>query len=304
MTAPGAEGLPAGGWWPEGLPAGGWWPEMVLTGPAATSEHGPTHVRAVSDTSAARPVDEPPDAAVWPPAPGEPGGPPWPWPVTASGAAPAASPAAGDQEPPTAADPSGAVGPTAAPPLTPAAATADLPTGKAEPARALIGEDVAALAPICDDQARGFAARFTADYLSWDEDVPQVRWQVLATYYADPAAAVLGWTGCGRQHVDLVIPGVVIRLSPQRLVVQTTARIVLHERIGPSSRPNRAQDELAPPPPGLQWAAASAPGAGSWRATATAWAELHVPVGRGADGGLEVQPRSVARHARPGAGAS
>ena len=215
-----------------------------------------------------------------------------------------ASPAAGDQEPPTAADPSGAVGPTAAPPLTPAAATADLPTGKAEPARALIGEDVAALAPICDDQARGFAARFTADYLSWDEDAPQVRWQVLATYYADPAAAVLGWTGCGRQHVDLVIPGVVIRLSPQRLVVQTTARIVLHERIGPSSRPNRAPDELAPPPPGLQWAAASAPGAGSWRATATAWAELHVPVGRGADGGLEVQPRSVARHARPGAGAS
>ena len=212
---------------------------MVLTGPAATSEHGPTHVRAVSDTSAARPVDEPPDAAVWPPAPGEPGGPPWPWPVTASGAAPVASPAAGDQEPPTAADPSGAVGPTAAPPLTPAAATADLPTGKAEPARALIGEDVAALAPICDDQARGFAARFTADYLSWDEDVPQVRWQVLATYYADPAAAVLGWTGCGRQHVDLVIPGVVIRLSPQRLVVQTTARIVLHERIGPSSRAPR-----------------------------------------------------------------
>lgn len=266
---------------------------MVLTGPAATSEHGPTHVRAVSDTSAARPVDEPPDAAVWPPAPGEPGGPPWHWPVTASGAAPVASPAAGDQEPPTAADPSGAVGPTA-----------DLPTGKAEPARALIGEDVAALAPICDDQARGFAARFTADYLSWDEDVPQVRWQVVATYYADPAAAVLGWTGCGRQHVDLVIPGVVIRLSPQRLVVQTTARIVLHERIGPSSRPNRAPDELAPPPPGLQWAAASAPGAGSWRATATAWAELHVPVGRGADGGLEVQPRSVARHARPGAGAS
>ena len=303
---------------------------MVLTGPAATSEHGPTHVRAVSDTSAARPVDEPPDAAVWPPAPGEPGGPPWPWPVTASGAAPVASPAAGDQEPPTAADPSGAVGPTAAappapppaapppgaggppaaPPRPPAGATADLPTGKAEPARALIGEDVAALAPICDDQARGFAARFTADYLSWDEDVPQVRWQVLATYYADPAAAVLGWTGCGRQHVDLVIPGVVIRLSPQRLVVQTTARIVLHERIGPSSRssrssrPNRAPDELAPPPPGLQWAAASAPGAGSWRATATAWAELHVPVGRGADGGLEVQPRSVARHARPGAGAS
>ncbi len=180
----------------------------------------------------------------------------------------------------------------------------DVPRGGPEPSRALVGEDVAALAPICDDQARGFAARFAADYLSWDEDAPQLRWQVLAAYFPDPAAAVLGWTGRGRQHVDLVIPNVVIRLGPQRVVVETTARVVLHERTGPPSRPDGTRDDLGAPPPGLQWAAASAPGTGSWRATATAWTTLHVPVGRGAQGGLQVQPRTVARHTRPGSGAS
>ena len=210
----------------------------------------------------------------------------------------------GDTEPPTAAAPSGAVGPTVAPPPR-VAAPVDVPRGSPEPSRALVGEDVAALAPLCDDQARGFAARFAADYLSWDEDAPQLRWQVLAAYFADPAAAVLGWTGCGRQHVDLVIPSVVIRLSPQRLVVQTTARIVLHERIGPpSSARQGTRTSSAPRRPGLQWAAASAPGTGSWRATATAWTELHVPVGRGAQGGLAGAAAQVARHTRPGAGAS
>jgi hypothetical protein len=166
----------------------------------------------------------------------------------------------------------------------------------------LLGEDVAVLVPVSDDEARGFAARFTADYLSWDEDAPQVRWQVMVGYFADPAAAVLGWTGQGRQDVDLVIPSVVLRLSPQQVVVTTVARVVLHDRTGPPAP--RSPDELGPPPPGLQWAAASPRGSGNWRAAATAWTDLHVPVGRSADGGLEVQPRSMARHARPGSAAS
>jgi hypothetical protein len=276
---------------------------VVLTDPAAPTDAptptdapvpGLTEVPAVVSS-----VGAPPDVSCLPSAPGLPGGPPWPWPFTPS----ATGETTGDTEPPTAAAPSGAVGPTVAPPPR-VAVPVDVPRGGPEPSRALVGEDVAALAPICDDQARGFAARFAADYLSWDEDAPQLRWQVLAAYFPDPAAAVLGWTGRGRQHVDLVIPNVVIRLGPQRVVVETTARIVLHERTGPPSRPDGTRDDLGAPPPGLQWAAASAPGTGSWRATATAWTRLHVPVGRGAQGGLQVQPRTVARHTRPGSVAS
>jgi hypothetical protein len=188
-------------------------------------------------------------------------------------------------------------------------ARTEVPSEDAVTSEVLVGGDVAALAPISDDQARGFAARFTADYLSWDEDAPQRRWQVLAGYFPDPAAAVLGWSGRGRRHVDLVIPSVVTRLSPQRVVVETTARVVLHERLHGHTahtahtaqpRSDGTLDELGAPPAGLQWAAATVPGTGSWRATTMAWITVHVPVGRGAGGGLEVQPRPGSRQHRPG----
>ena len=175
--------------------------------------------------------------------------------------------------------------------------------GDLEPSRALLGAGIAALTPISDDQARAFAARFATDFLSWDEDAPQVRYQVLAAYFTDPAAAVLGWSGRGRQHVDLIIPGSVLRLSPRHAVVETTARVVLHERTGEPVQPDGTRQELGTAPPGLQWATASAPGSG-WRPTAMAWATLHVPVVRGVDGALKVEPRTPNRPARPGAGSS
>lgn len=162
--------------------------------------------------------------------------------------------------------------------------------------RALLGGLAApALTPVPDDAARSVAARFAADFLSWDEDAPQRHYQVLAAYFSNPAAAVLGWNGRGRQHADLVIPGVVTRLSPQQVVVEITVRVVLHERTIDRPRPTAIRAELTDPPPGLEWAAAGAAGNESWRATATAWTTLHVPVGRSANGELKIQPRIPVR---------
>jgi hypothetical protein len=50
-------------------------------------------------------------------------------------------------------------------------------------------------------EAKTLAARFAADYLSWDEDDPHRRADVLREYLSDPRAATLGWDGEGRQRV-------------------------------------------------------------------------------------------------------
>ena len=183
------------------------------------------------------------------------------------------------------------MGPAEAPPLSPAAAPAATSISDPDPRRALIGEDLAALAPVSDDHARALAARFAADYLSWDEDAPHIRWHVLEGYFADPGAPVLGWNGRGRQHVDLVIPAAVTRISPQRVVVEVTVRIVLHERTSPPVPGTGGRAELGDPPAGSTWSSATPPGVGPWQATGMAWTVLPVPVGRGSSGRLEVQPR-------------
>lgn len=162
------------------------------------------------------------------------------------------------------------------------------------PALALFDEvAAAACAAVGDDDAREFAARFTADYLSWDADFPQTRYRCLQPYFGHDAAAVLGWDGHGRQDVNLVIPGAVTRQDARHVVVAVTARIVLHERSGTPPRPADGHEDL-PVPPGLDWASASPLGTGAWRPIATAWTALRVPVGRSPRGDLEVQP-----HAQP-----
>jgi hypothetical protein len=170
------------------------------------------------------------------------------------------------------------------------------------PALALFDEvAAAACAPVTADDAREFAARFTADYLSWDADFPYTRYRCLQPYFAHDAAAALGWDGRGRQDVNLVIPGAITRLDARHVVVAVTARIVLHVRDGSAPPAGDGHEEL-PVPPGLDWASATPLGSRAWRPVATAWTALRVPVGRGQDGGLVVQPHAQPAARRGGAG--
>jgi hypothetical protein len=128
----------------------------------------------------------------------------------------------------------------------------------------------AALSAIGKQDARQFAAQFTADYLSWDEDHPQWRSDTLRRYVDttpdDTASAeVLRWRGRGRAEVDLVIPGAVTRLH-RCWVVDVAARVVTYQR--------RADPRSGP--------------SGRWWRSGRDWTRLHVPVGRRGDGRLAV----------------
>lgn len=81
----------------------------------------------------------------------------------------------------------------------------------------------AAVAPVFPGEAaKAYAARFAADWLTFDEQAQDRRRQVLAGY--GPAAGQ-GWNGAGHQTVATVVPGEVKPLGGQAAVVTVAAQV-------------------------------------------------------------------------------
>ncbi|MEV1294929.1 hypothetical protein [Pseudonocardia sp. NPDC049635] len=123
--------------------------------------------------------------------------------------------------------------------------------------------------------AAALAGAFAVDLLSWDEDDPARRARALGAHLASPEdAALLGWTGTGRQRADLVLPGRV-RHDGGRVQVDVRVRVVPYRRV--DSRTSAAPEpetELGEP------AAAPAPSARGWRGLAARWVRIEVTVAR------------------------
>jgi hypothetical protein len=150
--------------------------------------------------------------------------------------------------------------------------------------------------PIGEAEAAAFAARFAADYMSWDEDDPTRRAEVLRQYLGDPRDATLGWSGTGRQRADVVLPGRTLRTRDDRLVVEVTVRVTTYERACPSPAPADPPAEGRERPRGNEPLPANAVGRSSapdpysprWRVVSTYWARLAPPISRDQTGRLVV----------------
>ncbi|MCU1653758.1 MAG: hypothetical protein JWQ60_4907 [Pseudonocardia sp.] len=159
-----------------------------------------------------------------------------------------------------------------------------------------IERPLSAWEPIGEAEAAAFAARFAADYMSWDEDDPTRRAEVLREYLGDPRDATLGWSGTGRQRADVVLPGRTMRTRDDRLVVEVTVRVTTYERACPSPAPAETPAEGRERPRGNEPLPANAVGHSSapapysprWCVVSTHWARLAPPISRDQTGRLVV----------------
>jgi hypothetical protein len=125
--------------------------------------------------------------------------------------------------------------------------------------------------------AGALAAAFGVDFLSWDECDPGRRGRALAPYVAQPVReerlAATGWSGSGRQRGELALPGAVIALGEDRLLVHVRVRVTPFRRLTASPTCVRNSTDVLPYP-----AAAPAPADPEWVGLDSYWYELLVPV--------------------------
>ncbi|MEU6700290.1 hypothetical protein [Pseudonocardia sp. NPDC046786] len=134
--------------------------------------------------------------------------------------------------------------------------------------------------PVDPAAAAALAGAFAADLLSWDENDPDRRGRALGAHLSSPVgAALLGWTGTGRQRADLVLPGR-IRREGGRVLVEVRVRVVPYRRVD-ARTPGAPEPE--PERPLGEPAAAPAPSARGWRGLAARWVRIEVTVARDGD---------------------
>lgn len=131
---------------------------------------------------------------------------------------------------------------------------------------------------IDEAEAKTLAARFAADYLSWDEEDPHRRAEVLRDYLSDPGAATLGWDGTGRQRAEVVLPGRTLYLEDGRVVVEVTVRVATFVRACLPSQETNGSAQTTAPARSLGPSSAPDPGDPSWRLSCSHWASLAPPI--------------------------
>jgi len=193
-----------------------------------------------------------------------------------------------DRSPFVTAAPPRAADPTASPAGPPPAPLSVRRPGSAQPPRGGIAPSPANGVPHPvppRGEATQLAVMFALDYLSFDEDDPQRRHQVVQRYLPDEVSGRLGWDGLGRQLADVAVPGA-IDVVGACVWFDLQVRVTPYHRIG---------GQLAPPlrpqgPSPARAASAPAPMALRWAPAAARWVRLWVPVRRGAGGALVVDP--------------
>jgi hypothetical protein len=135
------------------------------------------------------------------------------------------------------------------------------------------------VAPLNPMEAAALAGAFAADYLSWDEASPDRRGQVLAQYLPSDvvgSAALLGWSGKGRQRAEFSLPGAVHPDGDGRVVVDVRVRVTPYRAVGQPADPAPAGElEVAGVP-----AVAPAPTARGWKSLDSYWVRMTVPITR------------------------
>lgn len=136
------------------------------------------------------------------------------------------------------------------------------------------------VAPINPMEAAALAGAFAADYLSWDEASPNRRGQVLMQYLPSDvhgsatSAALLGWSGNGRQRAEFSLPGAVHPDGDGRVVVDVRVRVTPYRAVGQPADPAPAGElEVAGVP-----AVAPAPTARGWKSLDSYWVRMTVPI--------------------------
>lgn len=136
------------------------------------------------------------------------------------------------------------------------------------------------VAPINPMEAAALAGAFAADYLSWDEASPNRRGQVLMQYLPSDvagsatSAALLGWSGQGRQRAEFSLPGAVHPDGDGRVVVDVRVRVTPYRAVGQAGDPAPAGElEVAGVP-----AVAPAPTARGWKSLDSYWVRMTVPI--------------------------
>ena len=136
------------------------------------------------------------------------------------------------------------------------------------------------VAPINPMEAAALAGAFAADYLSWDEASPNRRGQVLMQYLPSDvvgsatSAALLGWSGKGRQRAEFSLPGAVHPDGDGRVVVDVRVRVTPYRAVGQAGDPAPAGElEVAGVP-----AVAPAPTARGWKSLDSYWVRMTVPI--------------------------
>lgn len=126
-------------------------------------------------------------------------------------------------------------------------------------------------------EAASLAAAFAVDYLSWDQEDPGRRGRVLRDYLRPPVAdaALLGWSGRGRQRGEFALAGLVRPDGDGRVLVDIRVRVTPYRAVG-----DHVAEPVAEPDPGIAGtpAAAPAPTGRGWRSLASCWVRLSVPV--------------------------
>jgi hypothetical protein len=126
-------------------------------------------------------------------------------------------------------------------------------------------------------EAAALAGAFAADYLSWDETNPQRRGEVLTQYLPSDVvgnAALLGWSGKGRQRAEFALPGAVHPDGDGRVVVDVRVRVTPYRAVGQPAAPGPAGElEVAGVP-----AVAPAPTARGWKNLDSHWVRMTVPI--------------------------
>ncbi len=172
---------------------------------------------------------------------------------------------------------------------------------QAEPGSGTWSDPVEAPEP---GEASSLAGAFAADYLSWDQDNPRRRGDVLAQYLpsdVDGDAALLGWSGRGRQRAEFSLPGGVRPDGEGRVMVDVRVRVTPYRQVGPTGEPSPSGTlEVAGVP-----AVAPAPTARGWKSLDSHWVRMTVPVTR--DRGrlvVDTWDEQLGQEPRPSAGAA
>ncbi|GAY12837.1 hypothetical protein [Pseudonocardia sp. N23] len=128
---------------------------------------------------------------------------------------------------------------------------------------------------------RCLAAAFAADYLSWDEDDPTRRGDVLAEHLPERLRDLTrggpgpGWTGEGRQRAEISLAGTVGTDDDGRLLVDVRVRVTPYVR---ACRPLPAADATPPAPALGPPSSAPPPDGAGWAGRAASWVRVSVPV--------------------------